>query len=474
MKVYLIKPLQSNFAVASPFSTITTEAGIYPPLGLLQLATGEKIRGCHAVSVIDMVAEGLSLAALQSILERERPAVAGVTLHTDNLGDGCQVIALIKSVSPDIAVLAGGPHVAMYPKETMGISGVDYAVCGEADGVLGEMLDRLAAGKPLEDIPGVVTRANLHLPIVKLEIEDLDGLAIPDYSLLPYKKYSSILTRNNPIAIIMASRGCPFKCAYCPAGGTKLRRRSPKLVADEVEKCLSLGIKDILFFDEIFALDHARVKELCALFVDRGLKFRWNIRTRVGDITPEIVSVLKNAGCNLIQFGIESGTQRIQKLMNKNLDLDDVYKRIQWVRQAGILTYGNFMLGSPTETDEEINATVSFAIRLKLDFAVFGITVLLPKTEYYSRALRENKIPRDFWGDYIANPLVQIPNAYWPDFDKKYLEKKCKEAFSRFYLRPWYVFNYMTRIARMSNIAAHIKPAMNVFKNFFSDGAITK
>ncbi|MGA2090076.1 MAG: radical SAM protein, partial [Endomicrobiales bacterium] len=352
--------------------------------------------------------------------------------------------------------------------ETMSIPGVDYAVCGEADGVLGEMLDRIEAGKSLEDIAGVVTRINKNLPIVKLEFENLDDLPIPDYTLLPYKKYSSVLTRKNPVAIIMTTRGCPFKCAYCPAGGTKLRRRSPELVADEVEQCLSLGIEDIMFFDEIFALDHARVNELCALFADRGLKFRWNIRTRVGDITPEIVTVLKKAGCNLIQFGIESGTQRIQKLMNKNLDLNDVYKRIQWVRRAGILTYGNFMLGSPTETNEEMDATVSFAMTLKLDFAIFGITVLLPKTEYYARALRENKIPRDFWKEYINNPLIQIPNAYWPDFDKAFLEKKCKDSFARFYLRPWYVINYLTRIARFSNLSTHIRPAINVFKSFFS------
>ncbi|MGA2090779.1 MAG: cobalamin-dependent protein, partial [Endomicrobiales bacterium] len=128
MKVLLIKPLQTRFAVASPFSTITTEAGIYPPLGLLQLATGEKKRGRHAISIVDMVAEGLSLDGLQTLLEQEKPDVVGVTLHTDNLGDGYQVVALVKKVSPVTTVLAGGPHVGMYPKETMSIPGVDYAV----------------------------------------------------------------------------------------------------------------------------------------------------------------------------------------------------------------------------------------------------------------------------------------------------------------------------------------------------------
>lgn len=471
MKVILIKPPQTLFAVASPFSTITTEAGVYPPLGLLQLATGERRRGRHDVSIVDMAAEALSTENLRDIMVQQAPRVVGVTLHTDNLGDGWKVISAIKQAAPSTIVLAGGPHVTMYPRETMAHPGIDYAVCGEADGVIGEMLDRIEAGTPLDDIPGVVTRANLNEPVVKLEVQDLDVLPIPDHSLLPYKRYTSILTRKNPIAIIMTTRGCPFKCAYCPAGGTKLRRRSPRLVADEVQQCLSLGISDIMFFDEIFAIDHARVKELCALFADRHLTFRWNIRTRVGDITPEIVAIMKKAGCNLIQFGIESGTDRIQKLMNKNLDLDDVQRRIRLVRRAGILTYGNFIIGSPTETDGEINATVAFAKKLKLDFAIFGITVLLPKTEYYARALKEGKIPRDFWGEFIVNPLVQIPNAYWPDFDRAYLERKCKESFMRFYVRPWYLLNYLTRIARLSNLRAHIRPAFNVFRSFFARGS---
>lgn len=471
MKVVLIKPTQETWAIASPGSVVTNEAGIYPPLGLLQLATGERRRGRHEIAIIDMVAEGMTLDGLHAFLEREKPMAVGVTLHTDNLADGFNVITVVKRVSPSITVVAGGPHVGMYPRETMALAGIDCAVCGEADGVFGELLDRIEAGRPVDDMPGVVTRGNGDRPVTKLEFANLDELPMPDYTLLPYKKYCSVLTRKNPIAIIMTTRGCPFKCNYCPAGGTKLRRRSPALVADEVERCLALGIRDILFFDEIFALDHARVNELCALFAARGLKFRWNIRTRVDNITPEIVDVLRRGGCNLIQFGIESGTDRIQKMMNKNLNLDDVRTRIGWVRKAGILTYGNFMIGSPTETEEEIDATVAFAKKLKLDFAVFSITTLMPKTEYFNRAFREGKIARDFWADYIVNPLTHIPNAYWPDFDAQWLQEKYKQCYRRFYLRPWYVMNYLTRIARLSNIAATVKPAVSVFKSFFSRAA---
>jgi radical SAM superfamily enzyme YgiQ (UPF0313 family) len=264
----------------------------------------------------------------------------------------------------------------------------------------------------------------------------------------------------------MTTRGCPYRCAYCPAGGTKLRRRSPKLVADEIERAQSLGINDILFFDEIFALDHKRVKELCDEFKRRRLTARWNVRTRITDITPEIAGIMRSAGCNLIQFGIESGTDRIQRLMKKNLNLGEALDKMRIVQDAGILTYGNFMIGSPTETEEEMNETIEYAIQLKLDFAVFGITNLLPKTQYYERAVSEGKVTKDFWREYIVNPLVPIENVYWPDFDKKRLEEINRSAYVRFYLRPGYVVNYLRRIVTPWNLGGHLKAAFRVLGSF--------
>ncbi|MBU2615166.1 MAG: B12-binding domain-containing radical SAM protein, partial [Elusimicrobia bacterium] len=343
---------------------------------------------------------------------------------------------------------------------------VDYSVCGEAEYVFGEMLDRIQDRRPLDDIEGVLTKNNPDKPVKQLMVQNLDELPIIDYKLLPYNKYKSILSQGNPATVMMTSRGCPFNCAYCPQAGTKLRKRDAKLVADEIETYLNLGIKDILFFDELFTLEHKRVKELCDEFLRRKLKFRFNIRTRIKDVNQDIIDLLKKSGCHLIQFGIESGTDRIQKLMNKNLDLEVVRKVISMTRKAGILTYGNFMLGSPSETESEMQQTIDFAIKCKLDFAVFAITLLLPKTDYYEMAFKQNKLKEDFWEKYIANPLQPIENAYWPDFEKGFLEEMDKKAYTQFYFRPWYIWNYLIRILSAGQLRTHSSAAYHILKSF--------
>lgn len=466
LKVLLFNPLESNPAIPSPPKLILNEGGIYPSLGLLQLATMELLRGKHEVKIIDALPENLNYHDIENKIMEEKPDVIGVTLNTLYLGDGYRVLISAKRVSSDIITIVGGPHVTLYPKQTIELKEVDYAVNGEADFVFGEILDRIALGKSVDDLPGVLTKKNLNQPAKQIIVDNLDELPIVNRKLIPYKKYRSILSKSNPITIIMTSRGCVFRCAYCSQAGTKVRKRSTKNVADEIEQCLDLGIKDILFFDELFTIDHKRVKELCEEFISRGLKFRWHVRTRIKDVNREILELMKKAGCRLIQFGIESGTERIQKLMNKNLDLKRVEEVIKMVKDIGILTYGNFMIGSPTETEEEIKKTIDFAIKLDLDFAVFAVTVLLPKTEFYNMAFREGKIKIDFWEEYVKNPLIPIENAYWPDFDKEYLDNLCKEAYLKFYFRQRYIWNYISRVASLQQFISHFRSAVNVFFEF--------
>ena len=474
MKVLLINPLTENPAMPGPPKMILNEGGVYPPQGLLHLASFEAKRGKHDVKIIDSFAEGLDYPAIERRIAQEKPDVVGVTLTTLYLGDGYRVLKSARNVSKDIITIAGGPHATLYPRQTIKLAEVDYAVCGEAEYVFGEMLDRLQNKQSLEGMEGVLTKANADLPAKQLLIQNLDDLPPVDYTLLPYNKYRSIMSKGNPVIVMMTSRGCPFHCSYCPQAGTKLRKRNAKLVADEVEQCLKLGIKDILFFDELFTLEHQRVRDLCGEFQKRNLKFRFHIRTRIKDTNQEMIDLLAKSGCHLIQFGIESGTERIQKLMNKNLDLKVVEQVIKMTRKAGILTYGNFMLGSPGETHEEMEATINFSIKLHLDFAVFAITMLLPKTDYYEMAFKQGKITEDFWEKYIADPMVPIKNAYWPDFGIQYLENECKKAYLKFYFRPWFMMDYLLRICSFQQMFIHAKSALAILNNFAFKKMISK
>jgi radical SAM superfamily enzyme YgiQ (UPF0313 family) len=467
MKLLLVWPTQNESAIPGPPKVILNEAGAYPPMGLVQLATGVLKKGRHDVKIVDMILDNITPEKLEDIIRLEKPAVVGVTLNTLYFGDGYKVLRAVKNVSNDIITIVGGAHTTIYPKETIDIPEVDVAFVGEADFYFSDILDRLEEKKPVEDIPGVITKKSAELPKCSVSVDNLDDIPLPDRKLIKYGKYNSIISAANPVTIIMTSRGCPYKCAYCPAGGTKVRNRSVKHVADEVESCISLGIKDIYFFDELFTLNKARVKELCEEFKRRKLKFRWHIRARINDIDEALVELLAGSGCRLIQFGIESGTDKIQKVMKKNLDLAKVERVIKMTRDAGILTYGNFMIGSPTETREDIMKTVDFAARIKLDFAVFAITILLPGTEYYQMAFDQGFLKEDIWKKYITNPGTFIDNGYWPgEFTKEELDDLCKASYKKFYLRPAYVLGYFSRIMTLAQLGNHLKSGFKVFSQF--------
>jgi radical SAM superfamily enzyme YgiQ (UPF0313 family) len=470
MKILLVNPLQENPAVPGSPKVILNEGGVYPPLGLMHLATFEKSRGKHEVRILDAIAEKMDYPGIEEYIRSEMPDVVGVTMTTLYLGDGFKVVQAVKRVSDKIVTVVGGPHVSLYPKEAAALPGVDYAVCGEGEYAFAELLDSLAAGRRRDDIEGVLTKNNFGMPAKQLTIDNLDSLPVIDHTLVPYEKYYSILSKSNPVTVMMTSRGCPFKCAFCPQAGTKIRRRSPKNVVEEIRRCVELGIKDILFFDELFTLEKKRVEELCSEFIASGLKFRWHIRTRIKDVDDETLNLMKRSGIRLIQFGIEAGTERIQKLMNKNLDLEKTAKVIKAARSHGILTYGNFMIGSPTETVEEIRQTIDYACRIRLDFAVFAITTLLPATGYFNMAFEQKKIKEDFWAKYVNDPTTTIENAYWPDFNKQELEELDREAYRKFYFRPWYFWNYLVRIASLGNVLLPLKSFFVILINFVLKG----
>jgi radical SAM superfamily enzyme YgiQ (UPF0313 family) len=467
MKVLLIWPTQENPVMPGPPKTILNEAGAYPPIGLVQLATNVRARGNHEIRIIDMILENLNMEKLEKIISEERPDAVGITVNTLYLGDGYNAFKTVKKVSKDIITIAGGPHVCAFPKEAIGLDEVDIAFYGEADFAFSDLLDRLSAKKPVEDIPGVITKRSTRIPGKSVSIENLNDIPVPDRRLLDYKKYNSILSADNPITIMMTSRGCPYKCAYCPAGGTKMRARSVESMTGEVESCLNLGIENIFFFDELFTFNKKRVNDICAEFSRRKLRFFWHIRARINDIDEPLLELLAKSGCRLIQFGIESGTERIQSVMNKNLDLKRVEKVISMTRKAGILAYGNFMIGSPTETEDEIMRTIDFSIRLKLDFAVFAITMLLPGTDYFNMAVKKGYVKPDMWETYAKDPSKNIENCYWPgEFSKEKLNELCVKAYKSFYMRPGYVLNYLSRIATPAQVLNQLKSGLNVFKNF--------
>ncbi len=426
-----------------PFLKETNVSGVYPPLGVTYLAGAARAAG-YPVSIIDAHAQNLSNQRLLKVLARLRPPVVGITSTTFNWPVAANLARVIRGAMPDTQIWVGGPQLTLFPDECMTEEAVDLAVIGEGDETIVELLGRVAAGEPLEGAPGTIVRTAgkdgelIRGPAAPV-IKDLDSLPLPAVDLLPLSRYRA-LSLPVPFLSMVTSRGCPFRCRYCSQVyvGGKYREHSAPRVLEEVKRAVQLfGAREIIFFDETFTMTRERILEVCEGILDAGIKVRWNVRTRMDRLDEELLAAMHAAGCWSIHVGIESGSPRIQKLMNKRLKLDRLPPVLAAARRIGMETRGYFMLGYPGETRAEMEETIRLAIDLPLDWASFTITQPMAGTDIFHDALDSGLFPQDYWRDYTLGKVSESPGYFTSDeMDAAALEAMLRSAYRRFYLRP--------------------------------------
>ncbi|MCS7150913.1 MAG: B12-binding domain-containing radical SAM protein [Endomicrobia bacterium] len=471
MKVLFIFPPKNNWALRNIklHKKIDEESGFYPPLGILYVASylKKELPSCE-VKIIDAPSEKLDYIDIKTQISNFAPDVVGIYFCTEYLYDALQTAKVVKQLNSKIFTVAGGPHVFIYPFETIKEPEIDFVIYGEAEIVFTKLIECLKIGKFPDDIIGVITKNNIDKDHKIQYVEKLDGLTFPNRTLLNYKKYKSFITYKNPITTMMTSRGCAYNCYYCNSieRAKKVRFHSPEYVVKEIESIVKLGIKDIIFFDENFTFDIDRVEAICDLLIEKKLNIRWHCRSRADmKLDKRILRKMKEAGCRMIQFGIETATPHLQKLINKHLDLEQVKKVIKLCKDVGILTYGNFMLGLPTETPKEMLNTINFAIKLNLDYAPFGVFNPLPKSVFYEKAIKEGIINKDYWLEYVKNPDKPISNYWWPLHNKEMLNRMNYLAFRKFYFRVNYI---LKAIFRRQSLTQKFWQAKSVVRLFLS------
>lgn len=469
MKILFIFPPKENWALRGIklHKKIDEESGHYPPFGILYVASYLRKNTSHQVKIIDCPTENINYEGLYQQIKSYSPELVGIYFCTEYLYDSLKTAQLVKQVDKRIITVAGGPHVFIYPIQTIKNEYVDYCIYGEGEEVFTKFIEYLNSQKNVDSIEGVISKNNFDKKEHILQkVKNLDTLPFPERTLLDIKKYKSFITYSNPITTMITSRGCAYNCYYCNSieRAQKVRYHSPEYVVKEIEYIISLGIKDILFFDENFTFDIKRVEDICDLLIEKKLKVRWHCRSRADmKLDKKILKKMKDAGCRLIQFGIETGSQRLQKVINKHLDLERIKQVVKMCKDVGILTYGNFMLGLPTETEQETFQTINFAIELDLDYAPFGVFNPLPESVFYIEALKNKIIKKDYWLEYVENPQKPIYDYWWPEHNKEFLSNMNYFAFKKFYLRPSYLLKAIFRKQSLSQKFWQVKSAIRLF-----------
>ncbi len=398
MKTLLINP-------PYPFSEVPIM-----PIGLAYLAGVLEHNG-HEVQILDLLVSKYSKEKVKDKIEQYQPDIVGTTSVTLNYPIASEILRYCKSLNKDIITIFGGPHVTFTAKDSLAEAPwIDILVRGEGELT---MLD-IVEGKKLAAIDGIAYRDKsdgIKLTKERNLIENLDELPLPARHLFPLSRYHALNTHGTMIS----SRGCPFNCIFCVGskmGGRRMRYRNPELVLDEIEHCLSLGFKEVNLEDDLLTINQKHLYAILDGIMERGLKFQWSAFSRVDTVNPEMLRRMKQAGCNGILYGVESGNQQILDKIKKKITLDKVREAVKMANDLGIHVQASFILGLPGETKETLNQTVEFGISLG---TFFGLHVLspFPGTEVREKAKEYGiEILTNDWSKYDCNrPITRTEGA---------------------------------------------------------------
>ena len=469
LRALLINP-PARFTLRGNNPAVVDEhRGVVPPLGLMYLAAYVRQFTHHEPAILDCPAEQIDYDALGGAIVARRPDVVGITTMTFTLLDVVETVRAARNAAPDAKVVLGGPHVHLFPDETIRLPGVDYLVQGEGEVSFARLLDAIEADQRPYAIPGVVWRdgdrvVNNGMPEL---IDDLDGLPFPARDLTPLERYSSLLASRRGVTTMLTSRGCPYRCAFCMRShlGKRFRARSPRNVVDEIEQCVAMGIGEFLFYDDTFNLDRSRVVAICEQILSRGLDIGWDFRGRVDCVDLGMLQLAKRAGCQRVYFGVESGVQAHLDALDKGLDLGQVREGFSLAKQAGIATLAYFMIGLPGETRDDVLSTIEFARELEPDFAHITILTPFPGTPIYLGGLASGAIKRDYWREFAANPTREFVPPFWPGpLPPDELRELCTLAYKRFYVRPRYIARELLKVRSLGELGRKLRAGLAVLR----------
>jgi len=435
-----------------------------PPLGVLYLARMVELHG-HSAEIIDYNAEKFEDNAFERAVKSAD--VVGLTIYSDQkeFENSITLTKKIKQISPDMPIIIGGPHCTLFPEQTLISHNADICVKGEGELIIGPITDALEGKRELSSIPGLTYLQNgkIHTTKPNEQIENLDVIPFPARHLVEKYEYGHMLgmkTMKGKATSLISSRGCPNRCTFCQLTCfSEYRRRSVTNTTQEIDELVNAGYNSIAFADDNFLADKKRVEQI----MDHILKQRydlsfWIIDARVDSADRKLYQKLRDAGVELISFGIESGNQEILDYYNKKITLQQVRNAIKLSKEMGFMIDANFILGAPNETKKQINNTIKFAKSLDIDHAVFNHFEYTAGSSIWKQAVSEGKLSPE------ETSVKSCKKRDLALYTSEEIDKLCNKANFSFYTNPMYwirQFNFALR----NNNPTIIRLALRKIKN---------
>ena len=429
-------------------------ASSQPPLGLAYLAAVSKMEGVD-VKIIDAHAERLSLKEITGRILEYKPELLGITMSTPVFDLSVKISKAVKR-EISVFILVGGPHPSTLPEETLGSGAIDVVCRGEGEETLAEVFDYFLKEKPLEKILGIsfLNKGESVSTPDRPPIKNLDDLPFPCWDGFPLDRYFSPARKMRLSLPIMTSRGCPAKCYFCYKGifGSQYRFRSPRNVVNEIVYLKNrYHLQEFSIIDDNFSLLNKRSEEICNLIIERRLNLPWSLPNgiRASPLSENLFRLMKKSGCYRVFVGVETGDEQVLKSINKGISLKEVEEAVRLARKAGLEVGTFFMIGNLGEDAETIDKTIAFSLHLNPDFSQFTIATPYPGTVFYETIKREGKFLFEKWGELGTYEKAVFEHG---NLTADLINRKFREAYRKFYLRPNFIIRKIKGIKRLKDI----------------------
>lgn len=359
---------------------------------------------------------------VRSVIKTFNPDMVGFYTTTVTLPVIIELLKITKEIMPQCLTVLGGPHVTLMPEQTLKLSQVDYILAGEADRTIVDFCNAINKGESVGNIPGLGYKVNNEMILNKNRdfIDDIDSIPFINRDIIMFKE---LYPKGALYGGMLGSRGCPFRCTFCASTkiwGNRVRFRSVKNIMAEL-KCLdeNYGEDSFYFFDDTFSSDKKRVHELCDALIEGKHHMRWSCYSRVDRVDMELLNKLKKANCTAIDIGIESGSDRVLKMMNKKITVDMVRKAVKLIRKSGISLHTFAMVGLPYETEIDIRKTIALLKEIKPDKTNMSTFLPYPGTEAYEEVVKQGMLSGDFdWSTNFKYSHHSFYNYFTPNIPR--------------------------------------------------------
>ncbi len=489
----------------------TRDGMIWPQTALAQIGAVVKAAG-YSVAVIDAIGLGMTWEAFERYMWQHKPRYMVIHATAPTLTNDLRTTFIGKAVGT--LSMAIGTHVTPMSRETLeSYPTLDVVIRGEPELSIVDVIRTIERQVEMEQATATVPVGNAELtaPWRKLPFPDasylttrgrflgvapqvvaralretlgiafrdehgavqinpdrpfitnLDDLPIPLHDQLPWRKYKVPIV-GGPYTFVLTSRGCPAGCRYCIKHVTyqsSVRHRSPAHVLQELVMLKAMGMHHLHFEADLFTVKKEFVYDLCNTIIKEGIQVRWSCNSRVDFVDEEELRLMRRAGCFMIAWGLESGSEAVLKRAHKGTTVERIQTTIAASHRAGIMNWGYFIIGLPGETVETIQQTIALAKRLPVDIALFHIATPYPGTPFYYEAVANGWIDMHRWEDYDMYDHTVLS---YPHLNAQQLEAWARRAAREWSLRPGPMLTFLKGASRPDTLGQLMQIGLNHVK----------